>query len=1040
MDEEQGPQLKAGIPRLTRLAVPRASHDNLRLANTASKREPVKSSNLPRPSRNHVASIVPPSPLGENQQKSLRDRYGWNSQSSKARSRSPVRDALEAAQSNLLETTPPSSNGDIPIFEDGNENPVPQQVEVEKKKPRHRMSLSERTIETLSQISPSPSPTRKRRESLVSNDGRMGPPPRPTSSMRGSRPTTSARSRSQSPVKQPFRPQSRLDSPTKDQTLPAVPSPGSLFSPPRALVKGGSSRIAKPMRDTRRSVSNVAVVNADQSTAKVPKGYTAQTMRVKASHHDKSHANSSQQSLEAIFKDPTALTRDHLAVNTSNKNTGLLRPRSRGENTIATSPSPKTKKQHFKAPLRKAPSSAAAQEDATSSIPGPKSSVALRESIAKAKAARKTASAKPPSKIEVSDNWSATDDFMSPETDVEGPNRGLLRKRIDGALASGQLNISAMKLNKVPDEVMSMYEPSELSVNWAEVVDLTKFIVADNEIVQLEDSVFPDFSPEEVADDDENSNQFGGLEILDLRNNLLQSIPIGLRRLERLTSLNLSGNKLSNASLDVLWQLPRIQDLNLARNQLNGIINMPNSVMANIRVLSLQGNQIETLAMTGNVLSPIARLDVSSNLLTELPWEILSSFDLVQLNASANQLSIIALNPAVGGFTSLKELDLSRNTIEAIEPELTLSELQIFKINGNKLDSLPLLSTFRSLITIQASENNLSELPQGLPSLNELKSADFGHNNIKIVDPRIARMETLTSLQLAGNPLQDRKYLTMDTEELKNDLLKRMEPACQIAARDLQFQSNGLLDGSGLTNANTEESRYLFKPVNGILDLGSKSITSVNLSMIDLDPSIVVHTLRLSNNELTTFPIELLSHPSLKWSLKSLDLSHNPLASTIYLIDDLFLPTLQSLYIVSTGLTSLDALTTHFKAPELKELNISCHRLAGHVPWVRAWFPKCTTLLATDNWFSSVDVEGVRGLEVLDVRNNEIETLPSKLGLFGNYANKTEPGRLRSFECGGNKFRVPRVTVIEKGTEAVLRDLRRMVPVADVPEEWKKEI
>ena len=110
--------------------------------------------------------------------------------------------------------------------------------------------------------------------------------------------------------------------------------------------------------------------------------------------------------------------------------------------------------------------------------------------------------------------------------------------------------------------------------------------------------------------------------------------------------------------------------------------------------------------------------------------------------------------------------------------------------------------------------------------------------------------------------------------------------------------------------------------------------------------------------------------------------------------------------------------------------------MSGHVPWVKAWFPSCTSLLASDNWFNSVDVEAVRGLEVLDVRNNQIEELPRRIGLLGNHAGKSEPGRLRVFECGGNAFRVPRIMVIEKGTEAVLKDLRRMVDTKDVPEEW----
>jgi len=68
--------------------------------------------------------------------------------------------------------------------------------------------------------------------------------------------------------------------------------------------------------------------------------------------------------------------------------------------------------------------------------------------------------------------------------------------------------------------------------------------------------------------------------------------------------------------------------------------------------------------------------------------------------------------------------------------------------------------------------------------------------------------------------------------------------------------------------------------------------------------------------------------------------------------------------------------------------------------------------------------------------------LPPKLGMLGHSKAsraKGEKGRLRSFECSGNRFRVPRWQVVEKGTEAVLRDLRRMIPAGELEAEWVDE-
>lgn len=125
----------------------------------------------------------------------------------------------------------------------------------------------------------------------------------------------------------------------------------------------------------------------------------------------------------------------------------------------------------------------------------------------------------------------------------EGGNKGLLRKRVAAARADGRLNIAAMGLKDIPDEVMNMYDLNAMESqdgSWAETVDLTRFIAADNELEFIDDSVFPDtFAPDDDDDDEPRGNQFGGLETLDLHGNLLGGIPVGLRRLERLSTLNL---------------------------------------------------------------------------------------------------------------------------------------------------------------------------------------------------------------------------------------------------------------------------------------------------------------------------------------------------------------------------------------------------------------------------------------------------------------------------------------------------------------------
>jgi len=91
------------------------------------------------------------------------------------------------------------------------------------------------------------------------------------------------------------------------------------------------------------------------------------------------------------------------------------------------------------------------------------------------------------------------------------------------------------------------------SVPWNECIDLTRFVAADNEIGEIGDEVFPDLAKDALTDaGDDKGNQFGGIETLDLHGNLLSRVPWGLRRLERLTHLNLVRSRLLNCQASLI--------------------------------------------------------------------------------------------------------------------------------------------------------------------------------------------------------------------------------------------------------------------------------------------------------------------------------------------------------------------------------------------------------------------------------------------------------------------------------------------------------
>lgn len=169
------------------------------------------------------------------------------------------------------------------------------------------------------------------------------------------------------------------------------------------------------------------------------------------------------------------------------------------------------------------------------------SSAALRDQIAKAKAAKR-APGTSKSKVDAGDFQ--FDPFGDPFNTKPKDNNGLLRKRIDAARGDGRLNLAGLNLKKIPDEILCMYDAEQLeasNMSWSQMVDLFRFVAADNELDTIPDDIFPDIATETAMEDESNTKalQFRGVEMVDLHGNNLQAIPPGLRRLERLTVLNL---------------------------------------------------------------------------------------------------------------------------------------------------------------------------------------------------------------------------------------------------------------------------------------------------------------------------------------------------------------------------------------------------------------------------------------------------------------------------------------------------------------------
>lgn len=657
------------------------------------------------------------------------------------------------------------------------------------------------------------------------------------------------------------------------------------------------------------------------------------------------------------------------------------------------------------------------------------SSAALRQQIAAAKAAARKDKIKDDTtqgSPSTNGNTSSTDMILDPFNQAPKDGKHILRNRIKAARQDGRLNVAAMGLKHIPEEVLTMYSASVMeadNVSWAELVDLTRFIAADNELEELGDNIFPDVTADELAaDDHSNGNQFGGLEMLDLHGNTLQAVPLGLRRLERLTSLNLSHNKLDNAAMEVVSQIQSLKELKLGTNALSG--NLPTSLcqLKQLETLDLQCNRLLGLPEALRELVGLRVLNIAGNQLTALPMEAIQQLPLTELDASNNAL-IGSLFPLGGdsAHPTLQSLSVAHNSLAALtfSESLNLPQLRSLDVTNNHFTVLPPIQGWSELVTLVAADNKISELPEGLTTLQKLRNVNFTSNELRLLDPQIARMESLESLILASNPLRDKKYLTMSAGDVKRDLKTRLEPD-EPRVDDVSDPETVVdVSSNGVTTMASTKTRWQLK-VNGMLDLGGQLLTDgVNDLLGSFLKSNEVRELNLSANKLTAVPPALW----LGQNIRLLDLSGNSLGSE-YLYDELELPALKELNLSKCSLTSLEPLTSQLSAPALQVVNVTANRLTGAVPTLRIAYPALTMLLAGDNKFTSVTADALRGLHAVNLASNDIDGLPAEIGLLWDVG-------LRSFEIGSNAFRVPNYRILEKGTEATMRWLRDKLPAGE---------
>ena len=177
---------------------------------------------------------------------------------------------------------------------------------------------------------------------------------------------------------------------------------------------------------------------------------------------------------------------------------------------------------------------------------------------------------------------------------------------------------------------------------------------------------------------------------------------------------------------------------------------------------------------------------------------------------------------------------------------------------------------------------------------------------------------------------------------------------------------------------------------NVIADLPSKAQWIEEHELIDAleddaasDITVVPEftALDLSDSGFNCIPIGLFAEADCFLQIQTLNLSNNPFDSSLdlYITETLVLPQLTSLYLRSCNLSHIDPLVRHLRAPNLKELDMSTHQFTGLVPDFRRHFPRLESLLACKGSFDRVEAISLKGLRLLDLKENLVKDHDGKL-------------------------------------------------------------
>ncbi|XP_032516631.2 toll-like receptor 6 [Danaus plexippus] len=322
---------------------------------------------------------------------------------------------------------------------------------------------------------------------------------------------------------------------------------------------------------------------------------------------------------------------------------------------------------------------------------------------------------------------------------------------------------SLQKLNLEYNDITSIEERA-----FEELRNLHSLTLSNNKITHIHTHIFSELhvlhelflDNNQIKHIDENAfDNMTTIEDLSLNDNALSSIPLSIRKLRSLRSLDIGNNNITHLSRENFRGLSELFGLRLVDNKVTYLNENTFEHLPQLQVLNLASNKIKLVAagcFRKNVNLKLLRMD--GNEITNFDGIFSSLNSLVWLNMSANKISTFDFESFP---KSLEWLDLHMNYINNVYNKdiNTKLNIKLLDLSYNNISQLIVTSLPTSIEKLYLNNNNIAYIQVGTFSkLKRLSTVSLNNNKIVQLDMNALRLDQinedsdLPEFFISGNP------------------------------------------------------------------------------------------------------------------------------------------------------------------------------------------------------------------------------------------------------------------------------------------------